>query len=137
VWRGPNNIPPGQINSSYGPGPYKYGVQWDIWAIERLLGVFGQWNGGTPSGPPLGQIVDVLFADPANPQSNNGFNFIGPTFNTGGAINITGWLQGLSVAYTRFDANMTPTRASVDIELQQVYSPGAVAPTTNNNTSSG
>lgn len=114
VWTGPKGQR-AQSGGYTGAGPYQFGVQWDIWAVERLLGIYGQAYGThTPSGPPLAQICQVDFANPGNPQ--NPVDSANP-----GAVTFQGWIQSLDVQYTRFDINMTPTRAAVNMAFQLVY----------------
>lgn len=100
-------------------GPYKFGVMWDVWAIERLVGIFGQYNGAPPSGPPAANITQVRFG----PDSTGGA-VLSPKTSLGGgyAFGFAGWMTAFEVQYTRFDASMVPTRCAVGLTFEQIYS---------------
>ncbi len=121
LWAGPFQTDTRNAVPS-GPGPYKYGAQWDVWAVERLVGVYGQAAGKGPSGPPVASEVDVWFADTSNPQSNEVTTGAGSISTVGGALHFQGWMTSLSAEYTRFDTNMVPSRAAVSVSFLQVYS---------------
>lgn len=117
LWTGANTTTPTQ----WGLGPYQYGVLWDIWAIERLVGIFGQSTGGPPSGPPAAAPVNVSFGG-ANPMGSQvplaQTNITTPI----GYQTFTGWMTSLEVQETRFDASMRPSRCAVAVSFEQIYS---------------
>lgn len=119
AWQGPL---PSQNQTKWGPGPYQWGAQWDVWAVERLVGIYGQAYGGTPSGPPVASQVRVNLANSKNPQS------LARNTRGGSSLTFTGWLSSISVQYTRFDASMVPTRASVALSFLQIYANGQPSP---------
>jgi hypothetical protein len=134
VWTGPAKAPNASGadgDPTSGKGPYRFGVQWDVWAIERLVGIFGQWNGSPPSGPPAASLCTVQFGgknlsnlssftNPQNPQGYNAANDVAA--DSGYAMAFQGWMTSLEVTYTRFDAGMVPTRAAVSVAFEQIYS---------------
>jgi hypothetical protein len=103
----------------------------------------------------LAQICTVTFGDPNNPQSASAVasgevasiaesqrilgrragldpsDFGYYNAGNGGALSFDGWMQSLEVQYTRFDADMTPTRAAVAVSFQIVYSLPGVGATDN------
>lgn len=99
-------------------GPYKYGVMWDVWAIERLAGIYGQYAGGAPSGPPAASITTVKFG----PDATGGPLSRTTSLGGGYAFGFTGWMTSMEVQYTRFDASMVPTRCAVGLTFEQIYS---------------
>jgi hypothetical protein len=99
-------------------GPYKFGVMWDVWAIERLAGIFGQYNGLPPSGPPAASITTVKFG----PDAVGGTLSNTTSLGGGYALGFTGWMTAMEVQYTRFDASMVPTRCAVGLTFEQIYS---------------
>lgn len=128
LWTGANTDSP----AATGLGPYQYGVLWDIWAIERLVGIFGQSTGGTPSGPPAAAPVAVSFGG-ANPSGSQ--NPLAQTKLTApiGYQTFTGWMTSLEVQETRFDASMRPSRCAIAVSFEQIYSLQSMS----TNTSSG
>jgi hypothetical protein len=105
-----------QLANSY--GPYKFGVMWDVWAIERLVGIFGQYSGAPPSGPPAAAITNVEFG-----VDHTGTTIGDSTLLGGGyAFGFTGWMTAFEVQYTRFDASMVPTRCAIGLTFEQIYS---------------
>lgn len=130
VWTGSNSAIP---QDGFG-GPYRYGVMWDVWALERILGIYGQYAGQQPPNGPLTSIVSVELGGTIIP--NTGGNILGtsPT-PTGAGLNFLqffGWFTGFSVQYTRFDANMTPTRCAIALTFQQTYANQTPTPSTAN-----
>jgi hypothetical protein len=96
-------------------GPSEIGVRWDVRALERLAGLYDTHAGESRSGiskwgpgnhAPIGQPVQVVFG------GENSFQF-------------QGLIQGLDVNYTRFDGNMVPIEATVNVQLLQIYAPPA------------
>jgi hypothetical protein len=87
----------------------KYGVLWDIWAVERLCGVYGQSHGGDPNSPPITVPMTL---------------WMGGKNNTA-AFNMTGLISGLSVNVTQFDSNMVPSMATVDLQFVRILNPNA------------
>jgi len=147
VWTGTNMRSTYDMGSIKGPkaktsydtsqGPYIYGAQWDVWAIERMVGIFGQASGQGPNGPPASSIIHVQFGSastdqggvggvPITSSSSPGTAGVGNTskswHNGGRALGFTGWMTGLEAAYTRFDASMVPTRAAVQLTFERVFS---------------
>jgi hypothetical protein len=87
----------------------KYGVLWDIWAVERLCGVYGQSRGGDPTSPPVTCPMAL---------------WMGGVNNTA-AFNMTGLISGLDVSVTMFDRNMVPSMATVDLQFVRILNPNA------------
>lgn len=108
-----------------GRGPYMFGAQWDVWSVERLVGIYGQWKGQGPSGPPASSLIYVQFS-PMNlslASSMPGFNGdFGAGSTQSYAPAFAGWMTSLEATYTRFDAGMVPTRAAVSVTFEQIYS---------------
>lgn len=136
LWTGANTDSP----AATGLGPYQYGVLWDIWAIERLVGIFGQSTGGPPSGPPAAAPVSVSFGG-ASPSGSQ--NPLAQTKLTApiGYQTFTGWMTSLEVQETRFDASMRPSRCAVAVSFEQIYSlqsmtsnPGSTSSSTSTDT---
>ncbi len=98
VWRGEPSIVGGR------PGPGVLGALWDVRAAERLIG-----------------ITDNL--DTA-PQSNEVEVFLGEGEH---ALNFAGYFSSMAAGFTRFDANMTPTRAAIEVSLIRTFQTGAGA----------
>jgi hypothetical protein len=113
-------------------GPYFYGVQWDVWAIERLAGIYGQAAGHGPSGPPASAICTVQFGGALTSETvygTPGTPRPSPELVQGAilpAVNFQGWMTNFSVEYTRFDGNMVPSRCAISLSFMQVYSLPAV-----------
>lgn len=137
VWNGVSNgLPPsaftffGQNTPTFpqNGGPYRFGVLWDVWALERICGIYGQAKGLQPSGPPTATIVHVMAGDVRESNAINGPTWGDVSQNTviqepltPSSIDFYGWITSMSVDYTRFDANMTPTRCAVSLSFQQTY----------------
>jgi hypothetical protein len=121
LWCGSNSPYYGAMGK-WGGGPFKYGVQWDVWACERLLGVYGQWTGQGPSGPPAASPVQVAFSGGVD-IGQGIYSNVDPSYAVVGAqaFAFQGWCTGLSVAYTRFDINMMPTRCAVSLTFELIY----------------
>lgn len=117
-------------------GPFFFGAQWDVWAIERLVGIYGQASGLPASGPPAANICQVNFGGSSVATSTTGSNETGgiglfqDIASSLARFSFQGWMTDFEVEYTRFDANMTPTRAAVSLSFMQVYSLPAVYTTT-------
>ncbi len=87
----------------------KFGVLWDIWAVERLCGVYGQSTGQDPSGPPVTQPMTLWMGGVGNSR----------------AFNMSGLITGLDVNVTQFDSNMVPAMATVSLNIVRVLNPNA------------
>jgi hypothetical protein len=87
----------------------KYGVQWDIWALERLCGVFGLYKGGDPSGPPITAPMNIWCGGNNNQAS----------------VHMSALITGLDYTYDMFDSNMVPSLATVDLTFVQILNPNA------------
>lgn len=123
LWAGKNGL---NYANCLNGGPYTFGAQWDVWAIERLVGVYGQASGQGPSGPPAGSICTVQFGGAGVQNSQTGYLTLGDTGASTATIqpwvNFNGWMTEFQVEYTRFDSNMVPSRAAVSLSFMQVYS---------------
>lgn len=117
---------PGTTNTfkdpTNGKGPYMFGAQWDVWSVERMVGIYGQWSGKGPSGPPASGLIYVQFS----PINLGLVANIGDATAAAGtqsyAMAFAGWMTSLEATYTRFDAGMVPTRAAVAVSFEQIYS---------------
>lgn len=121
-------------------GPYHFGVLWDVWALERLCGIYRQADGIHPNGPPVPKIVHVQMggANVANTISASQENLFQKstltTLNepsTPSYLDFYGWFTSFNVQYTRFDANMTPTRCTTSLGFQLTYVNPSINPNTN------
>lgn len=153
VWNGPRDLPPsasygfaqGEVTMPKNGGPYKYGCLWDVWALERLCGIFRQVDGVPPESPPLRTVLHVSTGgvDVANALAGAGVGHAGAANQSTviqidpspASIDLWGWITSLNVQYTRFDSNMVPTRCAVALSFQLTYAsksptpnPGANAP---------
>ena len=104
-------------------GPHTAGVNWDIRAIERLIGIYdstytakpappGDFNNPNPApgqlissdGVPMGNAVDVALGSMAAPI-------------------FRGYVGDLTTTYTRFNEKMVPVRAEVSVTLYRLQIP--------------
>lgn len=133
VWNGPQHLPAsanygfgqGEVVAPKNGGPYRFGVLWDVWALERLCGIFRQADGIPPQGPPTVQLLHIITGgvNIANSMIGNGPSSwthidISPTPSS---VDFWGWMTSFNVQYTRFDTNMVPTRCAVSLGFQLTY----------------
>jgi hypothetical protein len=133
VWNGPQHLPPSanygfgqqEVTAPKNGGPYRFGVLWDVWAFERLCGIFQQADGVAPQSPPTVQLLHVITGGVTIANSVTG---TGPTSwthievtPTPSALDFWGWMTSFNVQYTRFDTNMVPTRCAVSLGFQLTY----------------
>ena len=109
----------GDMPSGGGPGPSSQGVRWDIRALERLVGLLD-----AVSDP----AVSKIGLSNNSPMSGSAGSLpVQLVFGGANSMQFQGRVQSISYTYTRFDSNMIPVEASVDIGVQRVYNPPANA----------
>ena len=136
VWNGPKAIPASakygfaqyQVGAPLNGGPYRFGVLWDVWSLERLCGIYRQAEGQQPINPPIPRIVHVMTGGVAEANALTGASTSAANQYTQIeepatpiSLDFYGWMTQFSVQYTRFDSNMTPTRCAVALSFQQTY----------------
>lgn len=104
VWQGV----PSSISGRKGPG--LIGTLWDIHALDRLLGVYHDYETGRPTGPSFGYPIVASFGAEG-----------------GRSIEFEGYINNVVVTHLMFDANMTPTRSRVDVSMTQAFLPKSTA----------
>jgi hypothetical protein len=108
---------------SFPTGPHTDGVNWDIRAIERLIGIYDVTRSAKPAPP-----GDLKNPSPAPGQliSNDGIpmgNAVDVALGSMAAPIFRGYVGGLTVNYTRFNEKMVPVRAEVEVTLFRLQLP--------------